>query len=95
VRFLADLRPTALGCGHGEPIIGREAAAGLEELARDFPAPRHGRYAAEPARTDENGITYLPPPVPDPLPKMAAAAGVSALAAGAAVLLARRYVSRD
>lgn len=95
VRLLADLRPTVLGCGHGAPMIGAEAAEGLAELARDFPAPRHGRYATEPARTDENGITYLPPPVPDPLPKMAAAAGVSVLAAGVAVLLARRYGSRD
>jgi hypothetical protein len=77
-----------LGAGHGEPMSGDSVAAGLEELARNFPRP-HGRYAVEPARTDENGIVFVPPPAPDPLPKIALAAGVSALVVAAVVSAAR------
>jgi glyoxylase-like metal-dependent hydrolase (beta-lactamase superfamily II) len=89
VELLAGLRPVVIGCGHGEPMAGTAVAAELAELARNFPRPRHGRYASEPARTDENGIAYLPPPVADPLPKAMAAAGIAALTV-AVVMLARR-----
>jgi len=65
-------------------------AVGLADLARDFPRPRRGRYATEPARIDETGVTFLPPPVPDPAPKIAAAVGLSAMALGAVVALSRR-----
>jgi glyoxylase-like metal-dependent hydrolase (beta-lactamase superfamily II) len=84
VELLADLRPRVIGAGHGEPMTGRAVAVGLADLARDFPKPR-GRYAGEPARTDENGVMFEPPAAPDPLPKIAAAAG---LAAGIAAVMA-------
>jgi len=93
VELLADLRPAVIGSGHGEPMSGTAVTEGLEELARNFPRPRNGRYAHEPARIDEHGIVHLPPPPPDPLPKIAAAVGLSALALGAVVVLSRR--SRD
>ncbi|MGA3040426.1 MAG: MBL fold metallo-hydrolase [Bryobacteraceae bacterium] len=90
VELLADLRPTVIGTGHGEPMSGRAVAVGLADLARDFPRPRRGRYVNEPARTDETGVTFLPPPVPDPAPKIAAAVGLAAMALGAVVMLSRR-----
>jgi len=67
VQLLAALRPLVIGCGHGEPMKGSDVSSELAELARSFPRPRHGRYATEPARTDESGVVYLPPPVPGPL----------------------------
>lgn len=90
VELLAELHPVVLGSGHGEPMSGSEVSQGLAELARHFPRPKRGRYATEPARADESGITYLPPPVPDPSPKIAAAVVMSALAIGAVVALSRR-----
>lgn len=90
VELLADLRPTVLGTGHGEPMSGSAVTAGLAELASNFPMPRQGRYAHEPARIDEHGIVFVPPPVPDPLPKIAAAVGLTAMAIGAVVALSRR-----
>jgi glyoxylase-like metal-dependent hydrolase (beta-lactamase superfamily II) len=89
VELLAELRPMTIGAGHGEPMSGRGVAVGLADLARDFPKPRSGRYAMEPARTDAAGVTYVPPPAPDPLPKIAAAAGLAAMALGAVVVLSR------
>jgi len=89
VDLIADLRPKTIGAGHGEPMTGRSVAGGLADLARNFPQP-HGRYAAEAARTDESGVVFLPPPVSDPLPKVAAAAGLATLAIGAVVALSRR-----
>lgn len=90
VELLADLRPTAIGAGHGEPMFGRAVAIGLADLARDFPRPRRGRYAVEPARADETGVTFVPPPAPDPAPKIAAAVGLAAVALGAVVVLSKR-----
>ncbi len=95
VRRLAALRPNVLAAGHGVPMAGPEATRALARLARNWPAPTHGRYVPEPARADEDGIVYLPPPVPDPLPKVAAGMGIAA-AAGAATIIAicaRRYGS--
>ena len=89
LELLADLRPAVLGCGHGKPMTGAAVAAGLADLARDFPKPRHGRYSTEPARADDTGITFVPPPVPDPLPKVAAAVGLSVLALAAVAKLSR------
>lgn len=89
VELLADLRPTTIGAGHGEPMSGRAVAEGLAALARNFPKPR-GRYASEPARTDETGVTFVPPPAPDPLPKIVAAAGLAAMAISAVAVLSRR-----
>lgn len=90
VELLADLRPLVIGAGHGEPMFGLAVAVGLADLARDFPRPLRGRYASEPARTDETGVTFVPPPVPDPAPKIAAAVGLAAMAIGAVVVLSKR-----
>lgn len=80
VQALARLRPAVIGAGHGVPMTG--AADQLEALAANFPVPKRGRYVREPARFDENGITYLPPAPPDYTPRIAA--GVAAGAALAA-----------
>lgn len=90
VELLADLRPAVLACGHGEPMQGPEVAAGLAELATHFPRPRHGRYAAEAARTDDSGIIFLPPEPTDRLPRIAAAVGLTVLALSAAATVSRR-----
>lgn len=90
VELLAELRPTTIGAGHGEPMSGSAVAVGLADLARDFPRPRSGRYATEPARADETGVTFVPPPVPDPVPKIAAAVGLTAMALSAVAILSRR-----
>jgi glyoxylase-like metal-dependent hydrolase (beta-lactamase superfamily II) len=78
---LAALEPEVLASGHGEPFAGPALRMDLRALAarfREMEAPRIGRYAKEPAVTDERGIVHLPP---DPLPKLiAGAALVAALA---------------
>ena len=84
VQLLAELEPRAIGCGHGPVIKGSEAAAGLHELANNYPVPTHGRYVSEPARTDSNGVEHLPPAPKDKLPMQAAVIGAGLLAAGAA-----------
>ena len=46
----------------------------LSGLARSFDSkavPRKGRYVNRPALADEGGVLAVPPPVPDPLPKIA------------------------
>ena len=90
VRRLAALNPYTLAAGHGNPMSGDDALQQLRELARDFPVPDHGRYVQEPARFDDNGIAYLPPPVPDPVKRntMIAIAGLSAV--GVAIWMNRR-----
>ncbi|MGA2131563.1 MAG: MBL fold metallo-hydrolase [Bryobacteraceae bacterium] len=89
VELLADLHPRVIGSGHGATMSGPAVAAGLSALVRDFPRPR-GRYAKEPARVDENGVACVPPAAPDPLPKVAAAAALAAMAITAVVVLSRR-----
>ena len=60
VRHLAALRPRVIAAGHGRPM--RDEVNGqLQELAAHFAIPKRGRYVREAARTDENGVTYLPP----------------------------------
>jgi len=93
VELLADLRPMAIGAGHGDPMSGPAVAVGLADLARNFPRPRRGRYASEPARADETGVTFVPPPVDDPAPKIAAAVGLAAVALGALAILSRNKKS--
>src|SRR5450755_938744 len=90
VELLAELRSEVIGAGHGEPMRGRAVAVGLADLARDFRMPRRGRYAAEPARTDQTGLTFVPPPVSDPAPKIAAAVGLSALGIGVMLAFTQR-----
>jgi hypothetical protein len=56
---------------------------GLRRLARDFDriaVPRRGRYVRQPALADERGVVSLPPPVPDPLPRIVLGIGLALLA---------------
>ena len=92
VQLLASLRPNVIAAGHGAPM--RAAADQLQELAEHFPIPSHGRYVNEPARADETGITYLPPPAFDPVPKIATGVAAAAvLAAAGALVLKKRLRS--
>ena len=79
VEDLAKLRPQVIASGHGVPMVGETLAADLTEFAQDFAAPKHGRYVAEPARFDENGVVFLPPAPPD------YRAGVAGIAAAALI----------
>ncbi len=94
VQALAALNPAAIGCGHGPVMQGPEAAEALRRLAADYPVPAHGRYIHEPARTDASGVEHLPPPVPDPLPRRAAALAAGLLVGIAAWQLLRRQSPR-
>ncbi len=82
VRLLSKLRPEVVGCGHGAPMSGSDVCNELNDLAVNFPMPEHGRYVPEAAQTDERGIRYVPPAAPDPLPKLLAAAGLTAALVG-------------
>ena len=90
MQALAALSPAALGCGHGPVITGALAAEGLARLAAQYPVPAHGRYVHQAARTDASGVEHLPPPVPDYLPRQAAALAAGVLLGVAAWLLLRR-----
>lgn len=85
--LLAGLEPRTVAAGHGLPMRGPEVAERLRSFASRFPVPPHGRYVGAPARADENGITYVPPPVPDPVGRRLAAAALGGLAL---VVLRRR-----
>lgn len=87
VRHLASLRPFAISAGHGLPVRGPRVATDLQRFAELFTRPRRGRYVRQPAQSDENGVVYLPPPVPDPLPRQLI---LSAIAAAAVFALGRR-----
>ena len=80
VQALAGLKPSHIGAGHGRPMSGDVVRRELDQLASDFPAPARGRYAQQAARSDEHGIVFLPPPVPDPVPAIAAGVGLALLA---------------
>ena len=82
VRTIAALEPEVLATGHGIAMRGDQMRAGLKLLAGSFErteVPAYGRYAHEPAITDEHGIVRLPP---DPFPKVAAGLAVAAIAVG-------------
>lgn len=87
VRDLADLQPTIVASGHGLPMRGKTMQQELEILADRFEevaVPPQGRYVAQPARVDEQGVViYLPPPVSNPLPKVAVGLGLAILAGAA------------
>ena len=84
---LAPLKPRVLACGHGIPMNGEDVAPQLKNFAANFPIPSHGRYVETAAQTDESGVVSLPPPAPDPFPKIALGVGATLLAA---TLLKRR-----
>ena len=79
IKHLATLRPLLIAAGHGAPLSGPDVPEKLAEFAEAFIIPLKGRYVAEPAVTDENGVVELPPPAPDPLPKLAAGVAVAAV----------------
>ena len=95
VRRLAELSPNVLAAGHGVPMSGAGALEELRELARNFPVPEHGRYVHEPALTDQNGITYLPPPVPDPVKRTALIGAAAAGAIAGGIWLATRPAAEE
>ena len=67
VAELAALEPEVAACGHGKPMRGAELRHQLTDLSAHFPekaVPPHGRYVDHPARADESGVTYVPPPPP-------------------------------
>ena len=86
VERLAALEPERLATGHGPILQGAEMRRGLSELAREFDhraVPPRGRYVHQPALADQSGVTWVPPSVPDPLPRalVGIAAGVLVAAA--------------
>lgn len=80
VRHLASLRPFAVSAGHGLPVRGPRVARDLENFGEMFSRPRNGRYVRQPARSDENGVVFVPPPAPDSLPRQLILTGIAALA---------------
>ena len=88
VELLAALEPLRVATGHGPPLEGREMLANLHELARNFErlaVPARGRYVRQPAVADERGVVAVPPPVPDPLPRVMLGIGLGIMF-GAALL---------
>ncbi|MBC7807843.1 MAG: MBL fold metallo-hydrolase [Akkermansiaceae bacterium] len=71
IEKLAALEPKLVTAGHGEPVLGASATAGMRRLADMLRVPQHGRYVTEPAEFDEQGVRYLPPVPKDPLPVVA------------------------
>ncbi len=64
VKNLAKLNPNIIATGHGQPMSGDQIKKDLQNLADHFSElaiPKRGRYTAEPAIVNENGIVYLPP----------------------------------
>lgn len=81
VQRIAAIEPDVLAAGHGEPLKGAAMRRDLVTLGALFDQtelPSSGRYAKQPAVTDENGIVLLPP---DPLPRVLAGAVVAAAVA--------------
>ncbi|MDQ3536441.1 MAG: MBL fold metallo-hydrolase, partial [Bacteroidota bacterium] len=61
---LRGLNPEVGATGHGVPMRGEELKQGLKDLTDNFEIlgmPSSGRYVKEPAITNEQGVTYLPP----------------------------------
>lgn len=94
IELLAGLRPYTIACGHGIPMSGPQVAGALQTFVEDFSAPLHGRYVPEPATANENGLVFVPPPVPDPLPKVAAGVGLAALVGAGIYATAGRRKNR-
>jgi glyoxylase-like metal-dependent hydrolase (beta-lactamase superfamily II) len=83
VKELVALEPRRVATGHGPPLDGEEMLQELRKLARNFDriaVPPQGRYVREPAVADETGVVTLPPPVPDPLPRLLLGLGIALLA---------------
>ncbi len=74
VQRLAEFRPNVVGCGHGIPMADGNLPERVERLAKDFRAPRRGRYVETPAVVDESGVLALPRAPFDPVPLATAGA---------------------
>ncbi len=64
VRKLIGLHPQIVATGHGKPMVGKEFKKALQNLGRNFAeeaVPKHGRYINEPAKTDMEGVKFVPP----------------------------------
>jgi hypothetical protein len=90
VRKLAELSPRLLAAGHGEPMGGDEALRQLRELAENFPAPTYGRYVRQPPIVNQYGVALMPPPVADPVKRVAIGAIVAGTIAAIGVSAFRR-----
>lgn len=91
VRRLAELEPLTVATGHGQAISGPEVPVQLRAFARQSVMPEHGRYVPTPAQADEHGLVSVPPPAPDPLPRVLATIGLVALIGlGVTALFSRR-----
>jgi glyoxylase-like metal-dependent hydrolase (beta-lactamase superfamily II) len=94
VQELARLKPRYAITGHGLPVANPRLAHDLNLLASRFDeiaVPADGRYVRQPAWADESGTIYIPPPVPDPAPKIIGALALAAVG----VALTRAYRRRD
>ena len=64
IRMLADMEPSIVATGHGKPLKGMFIKWALHDLADHFKekvVPKQGRYAREPALTDDLGVIKVPP----------------------------------
>ena len=92
VQALNDWAPQVAATGHGVPMSGPQLIEQLDALAEDFyeiAVPDRGRYVREPVLADEQGVVTVPPPLPNPWPKVAGA-GVLVLGLAAAISFIRR-----
>lgn len=87
IERLAELAPARIGAGHGPPLVAPDTAERLRHFSEHgFHPPRRGRYAGASVEADaEEGITYVPPPVDDPLPRRLGATVLGAVALGVAL----------
>ena len=84
VEQLAALEPERLVTGHGPPLEGAQMRQDVRDLARNFTRgaiPPQGRYVRQPALFDENGVIVIPPPIPDPLPRVLLGVGLGLMLA--------------
>lgn len=95
VRRLAELEPLTIAAGHGQAISGPEVPGQLRRFAQHSMMPEHGRYVPTPALADERGLVSVPPPVPDPLPRLLLAVGLVALVGISITALNRRRQSSE
>ena len=88
---LASLRPEIAATGHGIPMNGETLRRELDLLVQEFEQlmPRDGRYVRHPAISDGDGIQFVPPAVPDPVPKLVAAFALG-IAAGVVINSVRK-----
>jgi glyoxylase-like metal-dependent hydrolase (beta-lactamase superfamily II) len=95
VETLSELQPETAFTGHGQPMQGELLRHELADLAAEFShyMPSDGRYVRHPAISDERGVQYIPPTVPDRLPKVVRVMGAAATIA-AGLIIARKMRQR-